>query len=105
MTCKDDNYYVWRLVQGDDSTRVFEYKQSDDTPVDLTGVLASCIVNVGIVEVTVVGSVDGPAGSVTVKLPAVLTDRFLGNGAFKLRLTMPNGDIHTLVYGDLVVTR
>lgn len=103
MTCKDDQQYTWRLVAGDDSTRVFEYRQSDDTAVDLTGYTALCLVDVGPVAQSVAGTIDALAGKVTITLGTALTSTFRGNGDYRVRLTSGGGQVSTLVYGDLVV--
>lgn len=103
MTCTDDSEYTWRLVAGDDSTRVFEYKQPDGTPVDLTGYTAVCVYDVGLISGSEDGTVDTATGKVTVTLPNALTVTFRGNGTFSVKLTSGGGQVSTLVYGPLVV--
>lgn len=104
MTCSDEQQYTWRMVAGDDSTRVFEYRNADDTPVDLTGYTAACLYDVGSVSGSVVGDIDNPTdGKVSVTLPSALTTTFRGNGEYRLKLTSGGGKVSTLVYGDLVV--
>lgn len=104
MGCQtEDTVYNWNLVAGDDSTRTFEYRDSDDVTVDLTGYTAVCTYDVGTVSGSVTGSVDGPNGTVTITLDTTLTSTFLGNGEYKVKLTSGGGRTNTLVYGDLVV--
>jgi hypothetical protein len=103
MTCKTDGEYTWRIVAGDDSTRVFEYLDSDEAPINLTGYTAVCLVDVGPVTASVSGSIEALTGKVTVTLEAALTETFRGNGEFRLKLTSGGGQVNTLVYGPLVV--
>lgn len=103
MSCETEGEYTWRLVAGDDSTRTFEYRNSEDDPIDLTGCTAVCIVDVGTVTQNVPGVVGGSNGQVTITLEDSLTTLFRGNGEYRVRLTMAGGAKHTLVYGNLVV--
>lgn len=104
MTCDEDApTYTWRLVRGDDSTRVFEYQDSAGDPIDLTGYTAELTYDVGSVAGSIVGTVEGVAGKVTVSLSDTLTTTFLGNGEFRLKLTSGGGLKYTLAYGPLVV--
>lgn len=103
MSCQDDGSYTWRVVAGDDSTRVFEYRDSANAIIDLTGYTALCVVDVGTVDEEIVGTVNGVAGQVTVTIPHAVTEEFRGNGTFKLKLTSPGGLVKTLAYGPLVV--
>lgn len=104
MTCETDGQsYTWRLVSGDDSTRVFEYRDSDDQPIDLTGYTASLWYDVGATQGNITGTIEEVAGKVTVTLPDEVTVLFKGNGEFRLRLTSSGGLKYTLVYGPLVV--
>lgn len=106
MSCAcDDNEYTWKLVAGDDSTRVFQYQDADGTPIDLTGYTAALTYDVGLIEGSIVGTVNGPAGTVTVSFPDTLTSTFLGNGSFRLRITSGGGLVTTLASGLLKVKR
>ncbi len=101
MTCGTD--YDWSLVAGDDSTRVFEYQDSNGDPIDLTGYTATLLYDVGVIGATIPATVDGVAGTVTAKLPDTVTDTFRGNGIFRLRIVAPGGDKLTLVAGRLMM--
>ncbi len=101
MNCDED--YLWKLMAGDDSTRVFEYQDSAGDAIDLTGYTAVATYDVGLVLGYGVATVDGPNGTVTVKFGDDQTIGFTGNGTFRLTITSPGGDKLTLVSGKLLV--
>ena len=102
MSC-DVGMYRWCLVAGDDTERIFTYRDTADALINLSGYTAEMRLTVGSVVITVNGIVAGPEGTVTVLLTQTLTSTFLGDGAFKLRLTSPGGLLRTLVHGTLEV--
>ncbi len=103
MKCQTDGQYTWRLVAGDDSTRTFEYQDSEGDPINLSGYTAECLVDVGTVTAELDATIDALAGMVTVTLGSDLTTTFRGNGEYRVKLTSGGGLVNTLVYGDLVV--
>lgn len=102
MTCQVEPYQ-WVVRRGDDATRVFEYLDPDDDPIDLTGASAVCLIDIGLADYSVACTVDGPTGKITAKLEDTMTATFLGDGEFRVRLTQAGGDKLTLVVGALKV--
>ncbi len=104
MSCETEGQYTWRLVSGDDSQRTFEYRDSDDQPVDLTGYTAVLTYDVGLVSGTINGVIANPTdGRVAITIEDTITALFRGNGEYRLRLTSAGGLKYTLAYGPLVV--
>lgn len=99
----DSKQYTWSLIAGDDEVRVFQYKDADGNPIDLTGYTAALDLDVGTVLTSLVCTVDGSAGTVTAEIPSATTLTFLGSGKFRLRLVDGDGKTKTLAYGTLNV--
>jgi|GEM_PF-1880441 len=103
---------VWRVAAGADATARFVLWDDDErtTPTDLTGVAGACEVRTklgGTLLATAVVTVDGPAGTVDVHLPA---DESIGWSArtttavFDVELTADDGTVTRLCTGTLDIS-
>lgn len=95
--------YTWELVRGDDTVRVFSYRDNNGNVISLTGVTASLEVTRSGVLSTIAGVVNAALGKITVTITDTVTADWSSNPTFKLRLTDGGGLKTTIVTGTFEV--
>lgn len=78
--------YTWEVVRGDDTTRIFIYKDLDGVVIPLTGYTANLEFTRAGVTTNYAGTIDAPLGKITVTIGDADTATWSSNGTFKLRL-------------------
>lgn len=97
--------YTWELVRGDDTSRVFTYRDANGNAVNLTGVTAALEITRNGAMSSVAGMVNAALGKVTVAITDTVTTDWSSNPTFKLRLTDGGGLKTTILAGNFEVTQ
>lgn len=100
------------IYQGDDYAGLVQvYDGTSTIPANLTGYSARAQVRFGPADqypqpaVLITTAVDGPAGTVSLAIPAAQTSTLVGNYQWDLELIQPDGNVQTVLAGKVVVTK
>ena len=97
------------LEQGADFAQPLVYRNSDGTPVDLTGYTAAAQVRKSVGSATVALALTvtlGADGAITLSAPAAATEAVaIDKGVWDLELTAPGGAVTRLLSGDVIVDK
>lgn len=92
------------FVVGDDEVRTFDYLDSSGASIPLTGYTATFSLAVGLVNLTVSGTVDEAHGKVTVQIPHTTTAFFVEEtGWYECEVFSSGSNRTTIAGGPIVV--
>lgn len=108
MAHSEPEPYSWYLIApGDTDQRVFQWKDSTGTPINITGYTAKLIIDHSgkHIEITIPsGQIVAAQGQVTAIIDNSISEDFtVRTGKFRLTVTSPAGEPKTIAFGPLTV--